>query len=263
MPIMSRWVATFGSALVCLHMTSATAQEPPPDFLEHSLSILESDWVRPDPSNNGTPITFFGIGDLDVRCRASASFMTLAEAVSMASIFYAYAENAFLGDLSSRRPGYVIEHDIDNPAPIGAVDLLKRIDPAAVSGLIQATMDRLEGRQRELALAGLAAMLGRYQPTIERLDQIGENLPLLVRQLNTPSHDYNVLSAFGLPQDGDPCFSSFFYFNVRIGDRESYVSIRSMDHYLDSFWVRRYADGSYRLVQSLLSEAQTALQQKP
>ncbi|MEO1223925.1 MAG: hypothetical protein AAFX92_06835 [Pseudomonadota bacterium] len=260
---MSRWVAAFGIVLLCLQVPSADAQEPPPDFLEHSLGILESDWVRPDPSNNGTPITFFGIGDLDLRCRASASFMTLAEAVSMASIFYAYAENAFLGDLSSRRPGYAIEHDVDNPAPIGAIDLLKRIDPASVSGLIQATMDRLEGRQRELAFAGLAAMLGRYQPTIERLDQIGDDLPSLVQQLDIPSYDYNVLSAFGLPQDGDPCFSSFFYFNVRIGERESYVSIRSMDHYLDSFWVRRYADGSYRLIHSLLLEAQAALQLKP
>lgn len=263
MSIVSRWVAAFGIAVMCLQTTSPHAQEPPPDFLEHSLGHLESDWVRPDPSNNGTPITFFGIGDLDVRCRASASFMTLAEAVSMASVFYAYAENAFLGDFSSRRPGYAIEHDMGNSTPIGAIDLLKRIDPAAVSSLIQSTMDRLEGRQRELAFAGLAAMLGRYQPTIERLDQIGDDLPVLVQRLNALDYDDNVLSAFGLPQDGDPCFSNFFYFNVRIGERQSYVSIRSMDHYLDSFWVRRYADGSYRLVHSLLTEAQTALQLKP
>lgn len=246
-----------------LHLTGAGAQQPLPGFLDHPLNLVAQDWVRPDPSNDGTPITFFGVDNLDLRCRESAAFMTLAEAVAMATIYYAYAENAFRGNLSSNRPGYAIDHDVSDANAVGAVDLLKQIDPAALSGLIQTAMDRLEGRQRELAIAGLSALLGRYEPTIDRLDQLGDDLPALVAQLDIPSYDYNVISAFGLPQDGDPCFSHVFYFNVRIGDVGSYAAIRSMDHYLDSFWVRRYVDGSYRLVHSLLSEAQTALQLKP
>lgn len=243
--------------------TSIAAAQPVPDYVDHPLSLLQRDWVQPDPSNNGVPITFFGIGDLDRRCAADTAFMTLAEAVALATVYYSYAENAFRGDFSTWRPGYPMDHDLFDGAPIGAIDLLKQIDPSALSGMVQFAMDQLDGRERDLARAALAALLGRYQPVTERLDAVGDDLSFLLEQLAFPSYERNVISEFGLPQDGDPCFSAVFYFNVRIGDETSYAAIRSMDHYLDSFWVRRYAEGSYRLVHSLLQQAEQALQHKP
>lgn len=242
---------------------SVAVAQPLPDYVGHPLNLLQQDWVEADPSNNGVPISFFGVDDLDFRCRVNPSFMALAEAVARATVYYAYAENAFRGDFSGQRPGYPIEHDAVDGTSTGAIDLLKRIDPSALPDMIQRAMDQLSGRDRDLARTALAALLGRYQPVTDRLDELDGDLPFLVEQLGSPYYGSNVISDFGLPQDGDPCFSNVFYFNLRIGGETSYAAIRSMDHYLDSFWVRRHADGSHRLVLSLLQQAEQALLLKP
>ncbi|MEM7442956.1 MAG: hypothetical protein AAF414_06465 [Pseudomonadota bacterium] len=256
-----KWRHWTAAALFSVALSSNAAGQPVPDYVDHPLSLLDQEWVRPDPSNNGTPITFFGVGDLDLRCSTSPAFMTLAEAVALSIVYYSYAENAFRGDFSTSRPGYPVAYDFGQDPTIGAIDLLKRIDQAQLNGLIQLVVERLSGHQRELAQAALSALLGRYQPTIDRLEELGDLLPALQRQLDDPFENFDAIQQFGLPRDGDPCFENVFYFNVRIGDQTSYAAVLSMDDFLDRFWVRRYTDGSYRLVASLLQQTQALLQQ--
>lgn len=186
--------------------------------------------------------------------------MTLAEAISLSAVYYTYAENAYRGDFSSGRPGYPFERDFYDGSSIGAIDLLKHIDPTILPALIQHSVDLLSGRERDLAQSGIAALLGRYQPVVQRLDALGDDVTFLLEQLEAPNYEVNVISQFGLPQDGDPCFSSSFSFNVLIGDEQTYVAFWSIDHYLDTFWVRRYAEGSNRMVHSLMLQAEEALQ---
>jgi len=249
------------AAIAYTTLSGASAQTTP-FYVTHPMDLLQRDWVQPNPTNNGTPITFFGIDDLDRRCSASPAFMNLAEAAALSTIYYAYAESVFRGDQTTGRPGYPYIYDQTDRATTGAIDLLKEIDPAAVPNLLQLAMDQLSGRERDLARSAASALLGRYHPVVDRLDMLGDDVSYLLEQLAFPSYERNVISEFGLPRDGDPCFSSVFYFNVMIGDDASYVAIRSMDHFLDSFWVRRYGEGSHRLVHSLLEQALLTLQTK-
>lgn len=234
-----------------------------PEFVSRPMTEFQENPAQ--PASDG--ITFFDVGELDQECANDRRFMNEATGVALATVYYGLAFATYRDDPIAAGQGpwglastarYMGETEV----PTGS-DLLKAAGSDTVSIALDLAISALDADEVEAFAAAVDGLLDRREPVIERLQADQGLAARIVDRLTFGTDAFaqagplseTVLADFGLSPMGSPCYQNVYYLYLDVAGQTTYTCHISLDFVYQSFWVRRFAEGTHNLTRDLLEQA--------